>query len=176
MRAVIIPNWLSVDECRALMRRWNRAHAETGYIPDGAHPGRDQINRKEKYRLDHFVYAKGLNRMLERKFRLALLPLGFRGGWIEWFRIGCYGKGGHFRLHRDDTAEDIAGRTWSLVCVLADPKKYTGGALEFPELGLSLRMTAGTAAVFSAHLLHGVQPVKSGRRFALITFANSGKP
>ena len=65
-------------------------------------------------------------------------------------------------MHRDD----IRGRKWSLVCPLSVPDTYQGGALVFPELGISVRAGAGTAIVFDAHLLHGVHPVTKGRSLA----------
>ena len=52
-------------------------------------------------------------------------------------------------------------------------RSYEGGELEFPEFGNDLYLPpAGAAVVFSATLLHAARPVKSGRRYVLLTFVH----
>jgi predicted 2-oxoglutarate/Fe(II)-dependent dioxygenase YbiX len=47
---------------------------------------------------------------------------------------------------------------------------YTGGSLEFPELGLTCRPTIGTAVIYPSGLnyKHKVTPVQSGERYVFI--------
>ena len=163
-KILIIPNWLSAAACETLMRRWRRSHAERGYADA---KGTEQFDRRRKYRFDQVVHQSSTQKWLSSLTREALRPLGFRGGRCEAFRIGRYGCGGHFTLHTDSTK----GREWSIVCVLNQPTQYSGGALKFPEIGVSMRPSAGTAIFFDPHLRHGVDPVKSGFRFVLIGFA-----
>jgi predicted 2-oxoglutarate/Fe(II)-dependent dioxygenase YbiX len=167
-RFFIEPDFLTVELCLALQRRWQQAHTETGHIPPGTR--KTVIDRQVKFRVDQFINAREYAWVLERKMRQVLKPWGFRGS-LELFRIGRYPRHGHFSLHRDTDAPDVANRVWSMVCWLNPPVDYVGGILQFPELGLSMKARVGTAVFFDPHLLHGVTPISNGARFTLITFA-----
>jgi hypothetical protein len=52
---------------------------------------------------------------------------------------------------------------------LSSPEDYQGGALAFPPTQFD-QVSRGSALVFPSYLLHGVQPVKRGRRVALVAW------
>ncbi len=96
---------------------------------------------------------------------------------IEAPRIGCYdaASGGWFRRHRDNTSRITAHRQFAVSINLNPGDEYEGGELRFPEFGRQLyRPAVGCAVVFSAALLHEVNPVTRGRRFGLFTFLSAG--
>lgn len=75
-------------------------------------------------------------------------------------QIGTYNKGDHYGWHRD-------GRTLSLSILLSD--NFTGGRLEFRELGAPKLGRAGDA-VFFTDTLHRVKPVLTGARDSLVVW------
>ncbi|KXV47841.1 hypothetical protein AD945_09130 [Gluconobacter albidus] len=76
---------------------------------------------------------------------------------------------GFFDAHRDNTVPSSAHRQFAVSLTLNDD--YMGGELIFPEFGpQTFRPNAGGAVVFSCALLHAVQPVTSGRRYACLPF------
>src|SRR5215472_11025577 len=92
-----IPDFLSSEECASLIRRWRRAHSETGILsPEG---NRTVIDHTTKRRVDQFIRSQVLNDRLTRRTR-RLLPAG--RFFFELFRIACYPIGGYFRAHNDE--------------------------------------------------------------------------
>ncbi|WP_374195568.1 2OG-Fe(II) oxygenase [Gluconobacter sp. P1D12_c] len=76
---------------------------------------------------------------------------------------------GFFDAHRDNTVPSSAHRQFAVSLTLNDD--YAGGELIFPEFGpQTFRPNAGGAVIFSCALLHAVQPVTSGRRYACLPF------
>lgn len=96
-----------------------------------------------------------------------------------------YGPGGHYKPHVD--AESLfnnngivewrrsVDRDISFIFYLNDD--YEGGELVFPSLNLSIIPKKGMFVAFpsSHHFLHGVKPVISGERFAIVTWATITK-
>jgi predicted 2-oxoglutarate/Fe(II)-dependent dioxygenase YbiX len=90
---------------------------------------------------------------------------------MERYLVGCYTAedGGHFRPHRDNTTSGTAHRRFAVTINLNDD--FEGGTLYFPEYGLrQFKPPVGGAVVFSCSLLHGVMPVRKGRRYAFLPF------
>lgn len=100
----------------------------------------------------------------------------------EPLQVLHYGVGGHYLPHVDAEAplrdEELGLELWektldrdlSVVCFLNDG--FAGGELDFPDLGLVVKPTAGTLVCFPAdhHYLHGVRPVTAGHRYTLVTW------
>ncbi|MFN4264068.1 MAG: 2OG-Fe(II) oxygenase [Thioalkalivibrionaceae bacterium] len=148
-----------------------------------------------KWRRDHSLSPGELHDKINRRLAERVLPaieqaFAFRVSSHEGFKIVAYDApaqtakltategqdtgvpfpaAGHFARHRDNRAAGTQHRQFALSLGLND--RYHGGRLVFPEFnddGLSL--TTGEAVVFSASLLHAVEPVTLGTRYALITF------
>jgi predicted 2-oxoglutarate/Fe(II)-dependent dioxygenase YbiX len=78
--------------------------------------------------------------------------------------------GGFFKRHRDNLAPQVAFRDFA-VSMNLNTDDYDGGELSFPEFGAHrYRPPAGSAAIFSASLLHEVAPVTRGRRYVALSF------
>jgi predicted 2-oxoglutarate/Fe(II)-dependent dioxygenase YbiX len=79
-----------------------------------------------------------------------------------------YRAGDFYNWHLDLGPGEMA-RKLSVSVMLSPPDDYEGGGLTFP--GAKFEKTPqGAAVVFASFLLHGVQPVKQGRRCALLAW------
>lgn len=86
--------------------------------------------------------------------------------------MSCYDSvtSAHFNAHRDNTTKGTAHRRFA-VTINLDADAYEGGDLSFPEFGSRrYRAATGGAVVFSCSLMHKVDPVIAGRRFAFLPF------
>ena len=84
----------------------------------------------------------------------------------EELAIVDYRSGDFYDWHLD-FGREASSRKLSVSVALSSPEDYEGGALAFPTIEFD-RAARGSAIVFPSFLLHGVQPVKRGRRCALV--------
>lgn len=84
----------------------------------------------------------------------------------EELAIVDYRDGDFYDWHLD-FGREASSRKLSVSVALSSPEDYEGGALAFPAIEFE-RAARGTAIFFPSFLLHGVQPVKRGRRCALV--------
>ena len=61
-------------------------------------------------------------------------------------------------------------RKISLVACLSKKEDYEGGIFKFIDLKKDFKFDLGEAIIFDSNLLHGVEPVISGKRKVLISF------
>lgn len=100
---------------------------------------------------------------------------------IEPTQFLSYPVGGHYIEHNDsENFEDgewkrIAPRDISLLFYLND--NYTGGELEFTQLGLKIKPKTGMMIAFPSYkeFSHKVHPVTSGTRYSLVTWLETEK-
>jgi len=100
---------------------------------------------------------------------------------IEPTQFLSYPVGGHYIEHNDsENFEDgewkrIAPRDISLLFYLND--NYTGGELEFTQLGLKIKPKTGMMIAFPSYkeFSHKVHPVTSGKRYSLVTWLETEK-
>ena len=77
--------------------------------------------------------------------------------------------GTSFRVHRDNTTRGTAHRRFALSVNLNDD--FEGGELMCPEYGpRSYKPPMGAGVIFSCSLLHGVRPMRRGRRYAFLPY------
>lgn len=97
----------------------------------------------------------------------------------QWFRFALdgvheelvvvdYGPGDFYNWHLD-MGPAAPVRKLSMSILLSPPSEYEGGALTFPGRTVDA-VPQGGAVVFPSFLLHGVQPVRRGRRRALLAW------
>lgn len=176
--ALLIPNVLSPEQCRALIARWeNEGHDEgkVHSIVDGVEVERvhETLKKRRDHRLKDDTIRKPLLAQLGRRLAPELdKAFSFRNFRFDRLLIACYEaeRGDFFRRHRDNQSPETASRRFALTLNL-NSDEYEGGELIFPEYGNHrYKPPAGGAILFSCSLLHEALPVKSGRRFALLTF------
>jgi len=69
----------------------------------------------------------------------------------------------------------MTSRKLSMTVQLSDPDDYTGGDLKLligHKKPISVPRERGTVIVFPSNIMHEVTPVKSGRRYSLVTWAH----
>ena len=167
-----IANVLAPDECERLLAYYETGHRFAGTVGAGA---RARYDERNKIRTDCEIKGD-LLRELDRAFALTMFPevkkvFGFEVSHREPYKIGCYAaqKGGFFYRHRDNTDPELAYRHCAVSVNLNDD--YQGGEIQFPEYGGALyRPARGAALVFPCSLMHKVLHMKSGNRYALISF------
>ena len=111
------------------------------------------------------------NRIIRRVVPQIFRAFRFKATQMDRMLVSSYDAtdSGFFDAHRDNTVPSSAHRQFAVSLTLNDG--YTGGELTFPEFGpQTFKAPAGGAIVFSCALLHAVQPVTSGRRYACLPF------
>jgi predicted 2-oxoglutarate/Fe(II)-dependent dioxygenase YbiX/peroxiredoxin len=129
-----------------------------------------------KVRRDHIVEDSKLKRQIDirihRRVASAIKQFfSFDATRMERYLVACYegADGGHFRPHRDNTTLGTAHRRFALTINLNEG--FDGGDLVFPEYGTRrYRPPPGFGIVFPCSLLHGVEAVRSGQRYAFLPF------
>lgn len=84
-----------------------------------------------------------------------------------------YGVGGHYDWHIDTGPGESAFRKLSIIIQLSDPEDYEGGEVLFKAGNKEheLPKDQGQIAVFPSYILHKVNPITKGTRYALVAWA-----
>jgi PKHD-type hydroxylase len=88
--------------------------------------------------------------------------------FAEELTIVDYRSGDFYDWHLD-IGRAASARKLSVSVALSPPENHEGGALCMTDAEFD-RLARGSAVVFPSFLLHGVQPVKRGRRCALLAW------
>jgi predicted 2-oxoglutarate/Fe(II)-dependent dioxygenase YbiX len=161
--------------CRRLIDYWHGGEKRSDEISDSSDQRRGDAAIKKRRDVmieDAEVFGAVKTRLVSRLVPEMHKAFGVPVNHFEALRIGCYDGSdrGYFRRHRDNSTKFTAHRQFAMSLNLNEGD-YQGGAVRFPEFGrLLYRPPAGAAVVFSCALLHEVEPVTAGRRFAVFTF------
>jgi hypothetical protein len=88
----------------------------------------------------------------------------------EKYKLGTYYDNGGFYIPHTDTQGNMEHRKISMVICLSNKENYEGGIFKFIDLKNDFKLDKGDAIFFRSELLHGVEPVISGKRQVLISF------
>jgi len=175
---LILPRVFEPDLCRRLIETY-QAHGgqASGFMRDVDGKTRLILDATHKQRSDHDLVDPVLRQAVADRIKARLVPevakaFQFKATRMERYLVGCYdaAEGGHFRPHRDNTTAGTAHRRFA-VTINLNAEDYEGGDLSFPEFGpRRYRAPTGGAVVFSCSLLHMVDPIVAGRRFAFLPF------
>lgn len=89
----------------------------------------------------------------------------------ETYKLGTYyGEEKGFYIPHTDTQGLSGYRKISIVVCLSNQEDYKGGFLNIIDLDEKFKFDKGDAIFFKSDLLHGVEPVTSGKRQVMITF------
>jgi len=148
---------LAFEDGRATAGRWARERkANDQAVDDPA--ARALLERVER--------ALSTN----RAFRAAARPKGFAR-----MLVSRYASDQHYGAHVDNAVMNGARTDLSFTVFLSPPDSYEGGDLviEEPLEARALKPDAGEVALYPSRLLHRVEPVTSGARYAVVGWVTS---
>lgn len=97
---------------------------------------------------------------------------------FDGFQYSKYKINGHYKRHVDVSynSNDSLYRKLSMSVLLTDPEEYEGGELVLDvggnmEEATRVKPKKGEMVIFYSHIPHLVEPVTSGKRLALVTWA-----
>jgi peroxiredoxin/predicted 2-oxoglutarate/Fe(II)-dependent dioxygenase YbiX len=170
---LVLPHVFEQELCQKLIALYLAdGGKESGVMRDS----RGVIDASFKRRKDYKVVDEQLCKTArERIIRRAVPEISklffMQVRYMERYIVGCYAAedGGHFRPHRDNNPGITAHRRFAVSINLnAD---FEGGAVCFPEYNMrGIKAPAGWAVVFPCAILHQVDKVTAGRRYAFLPF------
>ncbi|WP_428488360.1 2OG-Fe(II) oxygenase family protein [Rhodopila sp.] len=179
---IVLPNLLPRDVCRSLIERFENSPTIDGEVAriDADGIVRSVIDHKKKHRRDMMIAPdEELHGMLRDTLLRRCVPEIAKAFQVhvshtDRILISRYDdKGGWFRRHRDNVAENVAFREFALSLNL-NTEDYAGGHLLFPEYNdHHYRPPTGGGVIFSTAILHEAAPVVRGCRYVLLTFFHS---
>ena len=173
-----VPRVFEPELCRTLIALYRREGGESsGFMREV--DGKTVVvnDPTHKRRADLGIEDAGLRQALQGRIQARLVPsikraFSFQATRMERYIVACYAArdSGFFRRHRDNTTLGTAHRRFA-VTINLNAEEYEGGDLRFPEFGpRRYRAPTGGAVVFGCDLLHEVEPVTRGERFAFLPF------
>jgi len=172
-----LPGVLEPELCAELVQIYTRGGGEdSGFMRQVDGRTVLVVDHAHKRRMDHVITDAGVRERLWQRFERRVFPeikkaYQFDVTRMERFLVACYEaeQRGHFQPHRDNTTSGTAHRRFAVTVNLNDG--FSGGDLHFPEFSpRRYRPPIGGAVVFSCSLLHAVDAVTQGRRFAFLPF------
>lgn len=174
---LILPNVFEAAFCEELINLYHRhGGEESGFMQprDGKTVG--LFNHEQKRRQDHIIKDKTTILDIKQRIGQRVIPqiekvYQYNATRIERFLVAHYGAadGGHFKAHRDNTASATRHRKFAVSINLNDA--FDGGGVGFPEYSpRRYSPPKGGAMIFSCGLLHVVEKVTKGDRYACLPF------
>ena len=165
----LAPRFLDAAACRHLRDVMDRGPLEAAEILEEGIGPDEQVRRAANVGVDAATIADMDARLDAARPAIAGffgVPLGEREG-TNFLR---YGTGGFYLPHVDraesESWEGAARRQISVVVFLNDD--FTGGALHVIDARQVVQPAAGLLVAFDAGLLHEVEPVGEGIRYAIV--------
>jgi predicted 2-oxoglutarate/Fe(II)-dependent dioxygenase YbiX len=175
---LVIPNVIAPETCRALMTFFDQNPHRPGMMASmagGAATARYDEGKKHRRDIElqpgEALHGEVLKVLAQRCAPEIKRAFQFDVAFADRILIARYDEeGGYFKRHRDNLAPQVAFRDFA-VSMNLNTGEYEGGELIFPEFSDHLHNPpAGSAAVFSASLLHEAAPVRRGRRYVALSF------
>lgn len=172
-----LPNVFEPSFCADLIDRFRkRGGEESGFMREVGGKTIGLVDRTHKSRKDCYIEGEDIRHEIQIRIKRRICPeiqkaFQFRVSRMERYVVACYAAedGGHFRAHRDNTTKGTAHRRFAVSINLNSD--YDGGTISFPEYGSNqFKPPVGGALVFSCSLLHEVERVTRGERYAFLPF------
>ena len=171
---LMVPMAFEPEFCRQLV-----AHAEngewhqSGFFEEKEGKTALSFDTRRKLRSDFLLQQKELQEAAHARIARRVAPeifkaFHFRVTRLERSVIARYQQGEYFRIHRDNNTQGTAHRAFAITIPL-NAGMFEGGQIRFPEFGpQTYSAPTGCALVHSCGLLHEVQQVRAGVRYAFI--------
>lgn len=177
---IIQPNVIPEQHIQHLLQLTNQ---ETSYATVGS--GEEKIEKNTRETLWYpipYPLLQNLNSAVMSCYQSFIRPkYNSTVKNLEPTQFLGYPVGGHYIEHND--SENFEGGKWvriaprdiSILFYLNE--EYTGGELEFTQLGLTIKPKKGMMIAFPSYkeFAHKVHPVKSGFRYSLVTWLETEK-
>jgi peroxiredoxin/predicted 2-oxoglutarate/Fe(II)-dependent dioxygenase YbiX len=174
---IVLPNVFEPAFCRMLVSLYETHGGEdSGFMRERNGQTVGVLDHRHKRRRDYRIDDPEVIKEIQARFIRRVNPMidrahQFKPTRMERYIIGCYAAEdeAHFRPHRDNTTKGTAHRRFAVTVNLNED--FAGGELNFPEYGpRTFKPPVGAALVFSCSLLHAVETVTRGRRYAFLPF------
>jgi len=171
-RPIELPNFLTNDECDAIIEMAKREGLEKSGLYEGASDAFDERVRKS----EQTWLFQPIGNIAERIARIVGLPVENQ----EAYQVVHYGRGGKYEPHYDACVYNckrmnIGGpRVFTFLIYLNDD--FEGGETHFPNIEYTVKPEKGKAVLFrnvcdSGRILresnHGGNPVHSGEKWII---------
>ena len=165
---ILIKNFYSSEDISLILEK---ASSKTEvYSKVGNRVGKERKIRKDVFfsqseskNMDNALFYE-IQKIVEDNFKLTLK-------YRETYKIGSYyGDEKGFYIPHTDTQGGMEHRKISVVMCLSETDAYEGGIFKFPDLKKNFKFDIGDIIIFDSNLLHGVEPVTSGKRQVLVSF------
>jgi len=180
---LIVDDYLTEAECRRLVEIGQAQPAEEARIrllDDGADTRILHSNHRITTTINTLEVGGDVVPLVGHAFQSWVQDAyGREIEWFEWPDILKYGQGGRYDLHADSEVQDrdtgqwrrVQERDFSLLIYLNDA--FTGGAIEFPDIGLTVQPRTGMLVAFPSdhRYRHAALPVASGTRYVIVSWA-----
>ena len=181
---LVVREFLSREQCSELIELARRLRSEEAEISVARDGERGLLRRRSARRITTtiktFERPEAFTTIVARGLREHVEPrYGVRIEWFEWPDVLLYRPGGHYDLHTDADLRDpetgrwrrVTDRDFSLLIYLNDD--FTGGNLELPDRGETVRPQAGMLVAFPSdhRFSHAALPVESGNRYVIVSWA-----
>ena len=179
MTLTVIPNWLSIDECKEACLSLHQGRPDRARVSQPNSPTivDDQVRVSEKFSIPETIVSVIRDRLhlLPRSICNLAVELNYSG-----FQILRYRSGGFFIKHIDTTNNPeapsyVRRRVLTVVCALNSPYSFGGGDLVLYPHNLGIRTSSvphrlptGTALCFPAGTVHEVKLITWGERVSLV--------
>tara|TARA_B110000977_G_C11012473_1_gene468226 strand:- start:123 stop:1433 length:1311 start_codon:yes stop_codon:yes gene_type:complete len=121
------------------------------------------FSQSESKEIDNIYFYK-IQKIVKENFNLILK-------YRETYKLGTYyGDEKGFYIPHTDTQGKMEHRRISMIICLSKIDNYEGGIFKFVNLNKEFKFDIGDAIIFKSNLLHGVEPITSGKRQVLISF------
>jgi predicted 2-oxoglutarate/Fe(II)-dependent dioxygenase YbiX len=185
----LAPGFLGAEECARLRAEARRAEAKPGTVFERVEHWVDHVNENLRHARTANVAQSTVSSIASRLMKLRPTLeryLEARMTYCEPPQFVVYPVGGLFEPHPDATKnenlpESMRRRRASVIIFLngegSGPESYSGGVLTFyppgdglEQYGFPLTGEEGLLVAFRPELVHGVTPITSGERHAIVSF------
>ena len=172
---------LTVDECNSIIElaKDQMKTAKINAISTGGQSVAEEVRKTEVAVLEYDERTEWIYERLGSAIKdVALDFWPFKIDDAQPIQILKYHDGGHYDTHIDLGPLDAAYRKISFTLQLSDPDSYEGGELEIYANSQFNKATReqGALTMFPSYILHKVNPVTSGTRYALVAWFCGEQP
>ena len=183
---VVIENFLSPDECQALVVLAKTLESERLTIVDLEHTNEDEVVRKvDEGRVTERVDMSAHQSRLDQFVKQALLEvvephIKDKVSWFEQPQLLKYNPGGFYLPHADSENFDESSQRWrkdldrDISLLLYLNSDFEGGHISFENFGYKIKPTAGMLIFFpsDSRYLHTAEAVTEGVRYAIVSWSS----